>query len=255
MPMIHCASCGVKLDVAERKMGTPITCPACKGPVFATVAVSHSRAPDPGKAKRRFIFGAVIGVLVLGVVAIWAAPRNPLLSSPHGKAVHEYLQRTLNNPEYSVMDWDVDKSLGQYREAYLDNLKIALNSAKEDQAKSEQSLNVLKQNPAALELDFGYRKQAKDLNEKLAALGQLIPDVEREIEHYTTHTRASSKLCELKYRAHGGDGGLRIYRGLFLVGEHGVREYDWATPLGQPEWRKVETPPFIVDADFQLPAK
>jgi len=46
MPTVNCASCGVKLDVPERKMGTGVTCPACKGEIFPQSVPVAEQAAD-----------------------------------------------------------------------------------------------------------------------------------------------------------------------------------------------------------------
>ena len=50
MPTVTCASCGVSLNVDQRKMGTAIACPACKGPAIATQksAPLSIQCPDCG---------------------------------------------------------------------------------------------------------------------------------------------------------------------------------------------------------------
>lgn len=45
MPIVHCASCGVKLDVPPKKIGTAVVCPSCKGHVFAARSIC---CPDCG---------------------------------------------------------------------------------------------------------------------------------------------------------------------------------------------------------------
>lgn len=203
------------------------------------------------KPNRLLISISIAFAAVLCIILVWQSNRDPLLSTPQGRAVDSYLRGSLNDPQYSVISWTADENPKYLREAYMDHLRREIEFATDRRAEALDGLAELKKNPLALELDYGCREKANKLNEIIATENPRIEWFEAEIKRFAPCTVAQSRICSLEFRARNAFNAWRIEHLIFIVNDGVAHAFE----VGgfRTFGHEAEIPRQIELADFREP--
>jgi len=153
--LIHCASCGTKLDVPENELGSSAACPSCNGPLFV------SRAP---RAKRRaWIIGAI--VCAIAVTGIAAAT---------------FMQRVRAIQAAAVQSQAVLDQIAAVDEAILPELAKDAGGIAEAAEEARSSIEKL----------GALMDEREELQQNVNAARERLDDAERELERVREKRRA-----------------------------------------------------------------